>query len=422
MVQALRIVMVSDASPLVMKGGAERVLWEEASRLANAGHEVRILSRSPRNGARETTERQGVRIQHFPSDQRSLIRFVVSSILQARRTATRELVDADADVLNLHQPLSGYGVLRSPAGQRIPSLYSFHSPAPLEYRSRRGMTIHHRSGWVGWLGMALLWIIEGACLKCVSRIRVLSDFSADLLWKLYRIPSDRIVKIPGGVDTEQFRPAADRSAVRNTLGLPAKGQLLFTVRNLEARMGMDRLIRAMAIIRGQVPEVLLLIGGAGSLRDDLEALATSLDLNGQVRFLGFVPEEQLPLYYQAADFFILPTRELEGFGLVTLEALACGTPVLGTPIGGTPELLLPLRSDLLFSGTEPDALAQRILEHYKQLTSNPNEYEMLRDACHRYALERYAWPSLVRTLEEVLLETAKRQQRRYRQDDRVKKV
>lgn len=399
---ALRILVVSDVSPVVIKGGAERVLWEQASRLVKIGHHVRILSRSPANEAIQTIERQGVRIRHFPCDQRSLLRFARSSILEARRAAVQELADMGGDVLHLHQPYSGYGVLSSPAGRSIPSLYTFHSPAPLEYRSRLGMTGLHRGGWARSLGMALLWILERACLKRATLIHVLSKFSAGVLWKLYRIPADRIVTIPGGVDTERFQPVADRSAVRSSLGLQSRQPLLFTIRNLEARMGLDTLIRAMAILRRQVPEVLLLIGGAGSLRDDLESLSTSLDLNGHVRFLGYVPDDRLPLYYQAADFFVLPTRELEGFGLVTIEALACGTPVLGTPVGGTPEILLPLRPDLLFPGLDPDVIAKLILEHHSRLRSDPNGYEMLRSACRRYALDRYAWPPLITALEEVL--------------------
>lgn len=404
MTSGLRILVISDVSPAHIRGGGERVLWEQASRLVKLGHEVRILSRAPTHETEERVERQGVRIRHFHSDQRSLLRFVRSSILQSRRTAAQELDEADADVLHLHQPLSGYGVLRSPPGRRIPSLYTFHSPAPLEYRVRRGMTGHHRGGWTGSLAVAVLWLIEGACLRHATRIHVLSDFSAGLLWKLYRIPSGRIVKIPGGADTDRFRPAEDRAAVRNSLGFAAGRPLLFTLRNLEARMGLDTLIQSMVIVRRQAPQALLLIGGAGSLRNDLESLTASLGLNEHVRFLGFVPDEHLPLYYQAADFFILPTRELEGFGLVTVEALACGTPVLGTPIGGTPEILRPLRSDLLFSGTEPDAFARLIVEHHNRCCSDPTGYQDLRRHCRRHALERYAWPPLVNALEQVFLE------------------
>lgn len=129
--------------------------------------------------------------------------------------------------------------------------------------------------------------------------------------------------------------------------------------------------------------------GAGSLRNDLESLTASLDLNGHVRFLGVIPDEHLPLYYQVADFFILPTRELEGFGFVTVETLAYGTPVPGTPVGGTPEVLRPLRSDLLFSGTEPDALAHLILEHHNRSCSDATGYQDLRHSCRRHARERY---------------------------------
>jgi glycosyltransferase involved in cell wall biosynthesis len=213
------------------------------------------------------------------------------------------------------------------------------------------------------------------------------------------------VKIPGGVDTERFQPAEDRSAIRNRLGFAAGRPLLFTLRNLEARMGLDTLIQSMVIVRRQAPQTLLLIGGAGSLRNDLESLTASLGLNEHVQFLDFVPDEHLPLYYQAADFFILPTRELEGFGLVTVEALACGTPVLGTPIGATPEILQSLRSDLLFAGTEPDAIAELILKHHQLRCSDPPGYQHLRDACRRHALEHYAWPPLVKALEQVLLHT-----------------
>lgn len=90
--------------------------------------------------------------------------------------------------------------------------------------------------------------------------------------------------------------------------------------------------------------------------------------------------------------------------MVTVEALACGTPVLGTPIGGTPEILRPLRSDLLFSGTEPDALAHLILKHHNRFCLDPTGYQELRDACRRHALEHYAWPPLVNALEQVFLE------------------
>jgi glycosyltransferase involved in cell wall biosynthesis len=400
----LRVLMVSDVSPLVMAGGAERVLWEQSSRLVRRGHRVQVLSRYPAEDVAESLEREGVRIQHYPVDRRSTLRFFFSSILQARKAVTRILAEEGFDFLQPYQPFSGYGALRSGRARGLPCLYTFLSPAPLEYISRRGMTGHHRPGLIGRMALVMLWGIERACLRRATRIHVLSDFSAAQLWKLYHIPSDRIVRIPGGVDIERFRPTPDRGALREALGLPAGSAILLTVRNLEARMGLDTLIRAMAILRQHLPGVLLLIGGAGSLRGQLELFAASLDLQRHVRFLGYIPESNLPLYYQAADAFVLPTRELEGFGLVTVEALSCGTPVLGTPVGATPEILGPLHPSLLVQDATPEAMAEGLRRFLESTEKDPAGGMLLRQACRRHVETHYTWDSSVNRLAAVLSE------------------
>jgi glycosyltransferase involved in cell wall biosynthesis len=384
------------------------MLWEQASRLAARGHDVRVLCRSRPDGAPGRIECQGVRIDHFPVDRRSLARFVRTSILSGRRAVSDALAAEGANVLHLHQPLAGYGALLSPSGRRIPSLYSFYSPAPLEYRSRRGMTSHHRGGWAGGLVVALLWAVERACLRRARLIHVLSDFSAGQLWKLYRVPAERIVKIPGAVELERFQPVADRTAVRRALGLPTDRPVLLTVRNLEARMGLDGLIRAMALLRARATDALLLIGGAGSLKGQLEALSASLGLDGSVRFLGFVPDGALPLYYQAADLFVLPTRELEGFGLVTVEALACGTPVLGTPVGATLEILEPLSPSLVLRGLASETIAEDLQRFLQAHARDPEASASLRRACRRYAEAHYGWDRAITALEDALARVSER--------------
>jgi len=409
MTDSLRVLMISDLSPLAIEGGGERVLWEQASRLVKRGHRVRILSRSPRDGFTETVERQGVSLHQFPVDRRSLVRFLFNSIVEARRAVDHALAEEGSSVLQLYQPFSGYGVLRSDRIKGIPCLYTFLSPAPLEYISRRGMTGHHRPGLIGRVIQIMLWGIERACLRRATRIHVLSDFSAGQLWKLYGIPSDRIVKIPGGADIERFQPALDRRVVRASLGLPGRSPVLLTVRNLEARMGLDTLIRAMAILRRQVPDVLLLIGGAGSLRAHLESLVASLGLQQHVRFLGYVPEADLPRYYQAADAFVLPTRELEGFGLITVEALAAGTPVLGTPVGATPEILLPLEPSLVFREATAEAMAEGLRGFLDATGRDPEAGVRLRQACRRHAELHYGWDQSVARLEETLQHLAQKE-------------
>lgn len=408
MISPLRMVMVSDISPLHIEGGGERVLWEQASRLAARGHAVRVLSRTPRGVSPDIVERQGVFIHHFPAARGSSLRFLLSSILSARRALTEALTRSPADVLHLYQPFAGYGALRSPPAKGLPVLYTFLSPAPLEYISRAGMTRHHYPGVAGRVAQAMIWGIERACLRRADRIHVLSDFSASQLWQLYGIPTSRIVRIPGAVDTERFRPPADQVAARHVLDLPPNRPLLLTVRNLEARMGLDTLIQALNRLRQDLPEVLLLIGGAGRLRESLQALVTSLNLQHHVRFLGYIPEATLPLYYQAADVFVLPTRELEGFGLITVEALACGTPVLGTTVGATPEILDPLDPALLMPEATPEAMAESIRQFLAAHPRNTPASQAFRQACRRHVERQYTWERSVGMLEENLANLAHR--------------
>ncbi len=122
-----------------------------------------------------------------------------------------------------------------------------------------------------------------------------------------------------------------------------------------------------------------------------------------MKFLGFIPDNELPLYYQSSDGFVLPTRELEGFGLVAVEALACGTPVLGTPVGAIPEILGDLQPDLLFEGIGPEAIARGILKHLERAESDPQGYEALRRRCREYATARFGWDRIVERLEQELV-------------------
>jgi glycosyltransferase involved in cell wall biosynthesis len=148
----------------------------------------------------------------------------------------------------------------------------------------------------------------------------------------------------------------------------------------------------------------LVIGGSGALRSALEEQVASLGLQQNVRFAGFIPEERLADYFGVADLFVLPTRVLEGFGLVTVEALACGTPVLGTPIGGTQEILRRFDRDFLFRSVEAPDLAEGILRQLPRVEGNPD----LRERCREFSLQHYSWGVLVEQVEALMLSIAGR--------------
>jgi glycosyltransferase involved in cell wall biosynthesis len=213
--------------------------------------------------------------------------------------------------------------------------------------------------------------------------------------KLHPVPEERFVLVPGGVDLDRFRPVPDRHGLRRRIGVPP-GLLLFTLRRLVPRMGLEDLIRAVGRLPDHPVPVHLWVGGTGPEAGRLGRLAEA-EGRGRVRLLGRVGEDDVPDLYAAADIFVLPSRDLEGFGLVTLEALASGTPVIATPIGANPEVLSGLDPDLLPAGTGPEAIAERLVEAQAGRWCDL----VFRMKCRLYAETRFGWDRAIDRLEDL---------------------
>ncbi|MFB3075770.1 MAG: glycosyltransferase family 4 protein [Candidatus Methylomirabilales bacterium] len=387
----MNVLVVADADLQGKVSGAERVLAAHCLGLYKRGHNVHLIAGIPDGGAKASEEVQGVQVYRY---QRSF-----GSLLGSRRLFQSLSSKISFAVLIFHQPLSAFGVTVARGNRSIPKVYVFHSPWAEEYAARGP---DPKSG-IAIGGRFLRRTLEHFVLRTCKRIFVLSHFMADRVVKAHPRFADRVTCLPGGVDVDRFRPAEDRQAAKASLRLPSKGPLLLTVRNLEPRMGIDHLLYAMQEVSKERSQVNLIIGGEGPLKADLEGLAKQLGLETSVRFAGYIPDERLPTYYQAADFFLVPTQALEGFGLVVVEALACGTPVLGTPVGAIPEILNELQPDLLFEGIGPEAIAGGILEHLDRAQADPQGYENLRQRCRDYGTARFGWDRIVERLEQELL-------------------
>ena len=141
----------------------------------------------------------------------------------------------------------------------------------------------------------------------------------------------------------------------------------------------------------EFPNATLGIAGTGELLGALREQIDALGLGASVTLLGRVSEADLVRRYQQADLVVLPTQELEGFGLTTAEALACGTPVLGTPAGATPELLAPLDPALIASGTGSDQIAVAALA----LLRDRDRLQRLAAASRARVDPQMGWPAIV---------------------------
>src|SRR5471030_2178982 len=175
-----------------------------------------------------------------------------------------------------------------------------------------------------------------------------------------------------------------RSDARRRLQLPQDRPVVLAVRRLVRRMGLEDLIEAMKRVKAKQPDVLLLIAGKGRLAEELQTRIADAGLEHNVRLLGFVPDHDLAALYRAADVSIVPTVALEGFGLITVESLASGTPVLVTPVGGLPEAVAPLSSNLVLPSTGVDAIAEGLIGALNGTLKLPDA-----DACRRYARENF---------------------------------
>ena len=398
----LNILFVSDVSISQESSGAERVLFEQSTRLSNRGHTVHILTRRLPNHKSDQDVIQGVREWRYDIDQRNSLSFIRSTLSNCKKLFESLQNNYSFDCINFHQPFAAYAVIRSKASKGIKKVYTCHSLSFEEFQSRNPRPRNAVKRLSYSLNSEARRFIEKRVLFRSDRIIVLSKFTQEKIWNAYKIPPEKTVIIPGGVDLQRFSPAVDRMEIRRRLNIPEEKMVLLTVRDLEPRMGLENLVCAFRDILRELPDSYLVIGGRGPLKDRLISLSRSLGLEGAVSFAGFIPEEDLPDYYRAADVFILPTIELEGFGLITLEALASGVLVLGTPVGGTVEILGKLDSGYLFKDTKPESMASLIIETCQQFKNNPRLWQDVSSQCRAFVEAHYSWERNVDRLENLL--------------------
>jgi len=206
------------------------------------------------------------------------------------------------------------------------------------------------------------WGRDRLAVQRADRVLAISRFAATLVEKAGVRP-ERIDIVNPGCDAQMFRPMAPRMELRQKLLGPRPGPVVLTVGNLVARKGFDMVIRALPRLRQTVPDVTYLIVGAGPYGDELESLAVATGVRDHVVFAGMIPHKELPDVYALSDVFVMPSREqlwksdVEGFGLVFLEASSCGKPVVGGRSGGVPEAVEDGATGLLVNPHEPEEIA-----------------------------------------------------------------
>ncbi|MDF5718502.1 MAG: glycosyltransferase family 4 protein [Rhizonema sp. NSF051] len=361
-------------------GGLERYIYELTQRLAACQDSVELCG----VGLPEADDSKAIKLTNLASpDSR------IWNRLWSIRNNFKKTRIGKPEAINLHFALYSFPLLDI-LPKDVPVTFTFHGPWALESKPESGE--RKLSDFLKY------WLIEKRTYDRSDRFIVLSKAFANILHEEYQVPWEKIHIIPGGVDITRFVPNLSPEIARAKLGWPCDRQILLSSRRLVHRVGLDKLLSALAKIKPRVDDFMLMIVGRGPLEAALKQQATELGLNDHVKFLGFLPDELLPIAYQAADLSLMPSQSFEGFGLALVESLSCGTPVLCTPVGGMPEILAPFSPDLITKSTEVSDIAEKLVEVLQGKIPLPSTV-----ACRQYAVDNYDWDKIAQKVRHVLL-------------------
>jgi len=343
--------------------GADRLGYDEAQYLARLGHEVWVVAQDARGDQPEYAFRDGLHVLHYSVPR-------IGMFSPKRRTIHQQRV---RDLLSKHvgnkvdlvhgQTLLGYDAALSLYGDRTRTCYSVHSPVKLEMLAEsRGLPLGVR--FKQFITAQVTHRIERRCLVRSTVITSDSSFTQSVIGRLHKASlREKTQVVPGWVEVDRFQIAEDRAGIKRKLGWSSKVPVFFTLRRLVPRNGIDNLLKALRKVRDRGYDFQMMIGSTGSMMDKLKKLNSELGLEDRIHFLGRVSDEDMMLMYAAADVFLLPTAELECFGLIILEAFASGRPVLATPVGAIPEIVAQVEPQWLARDSSVDSIAE-LIERY----------------------------------------------------------
>jgi glycosyltransferase involved in cell wall biosynthesis len=358
-------------------GGSGRVIEQYVDGLKNEGFKITIFTLLRKKGLQRYEKiNENIYVIRYGYFYSLNPFFAFLTVIDGIFKFIKFFLTTKVDLIIINQPYVGLVVYTSLIGWFVPKIYFFHSPWCEEYlidKKKKGV------------GYYLRKFVEKKVMNFCNKIVCCSEFMKNKIVSIHRIKKN-IKVLHVGIDTNRFYPAENKMEVRKKLGLPENKFIIFTARRLVPRMGLENLIEAVNMLKKEFDDIFLVIVGSGWLEDKLKALAKELEITDYIKFVGKVEQNILLLYYQSADIFVLPTKLLEGLGMVILEAMSCGTPVISTPVGGPVEVLKNFDERVLCKGTESYDIYERI----RYFLLNKNELQEIAKKCRDYVIKNYS--------------------------------
>ncbi len=243
-------------------------------------------------------------------------------------------------------------------------------------------------------------------LRGSHKVIAVSEFTRQATEKGFDLPAGHCRVLANGVDVRRFRPGMDTSALMNRLGLNSGNRIILTLARVIRRKGHDYVIRALPALVKKYPSLRYIICGPGddAFIGELETFIENMNLQNHVIFTGYVESAELPLFYNMADVYIMPSREIagdtEGFGITYLEANACEKPVIGGASGGVADAIVDGETGYLVPPTD----VNRIREKLDALLGDAALAARLGRGGRERILREYTWTALAQKLLDIIEE------------------
>ena len=363
-------------------GGMNVYVRQLASALGNMGMEIDIFTREHSDVVnRIETIGPNVRVIHIAAGDTEAHVGELYAHLPAflkQLNAFREEEGLEYDVVHSHYWLSSWVGRELSQAMGVPHLVTFHTLGLIKMQSRAGEVEQPERP-----------VVEAEVMASADRIIAFSPHERDAMARLYGADAAKVSLVPCGVDLSVFRPL-DQKAVRDRLGLNGEKILLYVGR-VEPLKGLDLLVETAAQMDSEDGVRVIVVGAdvnGDREMDRVKLLAKERDLEGQIDFVGQVDHKELPLYYNAADVCVVPSY-YESFGLVALESMACGTPVVATRVGGLSTIIQHGRTGYLKPWRCPDAFANSV----EMIISSDGLQQSMGTAARKHA-EGMGWDTI----------------------------
>lgn len=360
-------------------GGVERHVYILAHELAQRGHDVTVLAaKSPRHD--QMSEIEEFPVKRIPTGIR-----VYNSYLPLSQLWRFD--PSEYDLIHAHTPV--------PAIADIVALKNILTHIPFILTYHNDIT---KSGFLGGIVSSMYNMTLGKFLIKNSDIIITTTQSYADNSKLLKSSLSKVRVIPNGVDCDLFKPGLDTIFAREKYGINPSDKLILFVGHLDHYKGCEYLVRALPLIAEKIEHVHLLIVGTGPQNNILRQIAANLHIEDKVTFAGYVEDDELPYIYASADVFVLPSvSSYEGFGIVQLEALSSGKPVVTTMLPGVRDVDSQGIASLHVQPKDPVALSGAIITLLK---NTERSREMGRKG-RNLVLERYSWPKVIEEIEKL---------------------